>query len=295
MKQQAKEILKQNPPTKITLLFLLSTMGLSLVINLFVPNQIYDALVSGDVTVLNQGGTVVLFLTVLVILFSWLMNYGYRLWALRTARGEEAPYSTLIEGFGHVGSVMCLSILKVLFMYFWLIGALMCCMLPFSFFATFLFSMPYGEYGIILSVLWLSFMLIAGIFFLYLRYCMASFFLADAQNKSASIALRGAVNLQRNSLKELFKLHLGFWRWGLLYFLTVLLYSGLTVGLNYLTNPGDLEDLLFTGNDIAYWISVVVDWIFLLKFCPLYYVTLALFYHNQPEKQQPTYHYNGNA
>lgn len=286
MKQKAKQLLKENPTHKITALFLLSTLGLSLIVNLFVPNQIVTSLLEGDVTILNQGGTVALFLTILITLFGWIMSYGYKLWALRLSRGTVSPPSSLIEGFGMVGKIISLSLMKILLTYFWL--ALFTPVI--ALFLTLFVATLFQTYGLFIAIFLLFVAIFVGLCYLYLRYIMTSFILADKPEKTVGEIIRESVQLKRTCLKELLKLHLSFWKWILLYIAITIGYSLLTYGLNSLTMTGSIEELFFTQNNIAFYLSIIADWAFLMYFCPLYYTSLALFYNDLPQDTSKIYY-----
>lgn len=47
------------------------------------------------------------------------MDFGYRLWALRVTRSQQAGYGTLLEGFGIAGRVIAMNLLILLFTFLW--------------------------------------------------------------------------------------------------------------------------------------------------------------------------------
>ncbi len=296
MKQEAKALLKTQKIYQITGLYLLATTVLSAVIQLVVPN-IFVAVTSMDMNQINEaihwGGGVALFLSVLVLLFGVLMTFGYQRWALKVASGESPPPSSLIEGFGITGKVLFLEVLKMVFMYFWMLCFLTGVMFPvlglmlFSGSGEGMLSVlgPVLEIGIVL-------VFVIGVVWLQIRYCFATFELAQEPEKGAFLALRKAVSRQRLCFKELLKFHWSFAPWLILYFLLMMSYSFFTLVINFMTGATvnlSQEELLaldMDENTIAYLLSVVVDCLFLLKFLPLYFVSLGLFYRNEL-KQSP--------
>lgn len=270
MKEQAKQILAEHSPTQVTLAFLLSTLGLSLIVNFVIPEDFIYALLQGDFNALNGNGTVYLFLMLLVTLFGWVMNYGYQQWALQTVEGKQTNLSTLIEGFGIAEKVLFLSFLKsvCMFCYLW-VATLVVMLFP----AMFLLSTSPT-----LIMAFLTIFMALCLAYLYLRYCLADLFLISSPEQGAYQAIKKAVIQQNAHFKELFKLHLSFWNWAVLFFLASQFYNVLLLGFNSIMNPGDFDHLLTTYNPVAYWLSMGVDWFLLFKFCPLYYVTLGIFF-----------------
>lgn len=68
------------------------------------------------------GGTVgwlSLFISILLTLYLRVMDFGYRLWALRVTRSQQAGYGTLLEGFGIAGRVIAMNLLILLFTFLW--------------------------------------------------------------------------------------------------------------------------------------------------------------------------------
>ena len=59
------------------------------------------------------------FLTVLSLLLGTLIRAGAALYHLGVFRGEEKPFSTLLEGFGMAGKVILLAVLETVFVLLW--------------------------------------------------------------------------------------------------------------------------------------------------------------------------------
>lgn len=296
-KEEGRAILRDIASLRVTLAYLLGTMGLTILVQQFVPD-VFMAMMSMDQGVImeamNWGNGLGLFLTVLVTLFCWVMNFGYAQWALRVARGSNPPVSSLIEGFGITGKVIFLQIFRCIFMYLWSLCFLFSMMIP-IFMVLLLFggnvTMMYALAPIVTIVVAV---LLVGIFlWLSVRYCFVSFALADNPSGGAWGAMQRGVALQRNQFRKVLKFYLSFWRWGLFYAFTVMFYAGVLNPLcNYMMNPvADLSEealflLLEASNPVAYWISSGIDVVFLLKFFPLYYVSLGVLYEGM-RKEAP--------
>ena len=83
LKAQAKQAIRAAAPVfwLVTLVYLLLTEGLSTVVGWLAPTfQPADLLWGGTV------GWLSLFISILLTLYLWVMDFGYRLWALRVTR-----------------------------------------------------------------------------------------------------------------------------------------------------------------------------------------------------------------
>lgn len=294
MRQEAKSICKAQKAGKVTCLFLLSTMGLSFLLDLFVPNVLVAVMTMDEALIweaVNWGGGVGLFLSLLTLLFGSLMSFGFQRWALKVAGGESPPVGALIEGFGMSGRVLTMEAFRLMFLYFWMLY--FCTMIAIT---TVLLMMIAKSSSLFLQVLEVSMVLTGGVFlligtcWLQIRYCLASFELAEEPKKSGFSALARAVKRQKTCFWDLVKFHLGFAPWFFLYLGTIILYYVMTVCFNYVElSPEDLQleqilELGTTENSTAYLLSQLCDFVFLLKFLPLYFVSLGLFYRNISQK-----------
>ena len=116
LKAQAKQAIRAAAPVfwLVTLVYLLLTEGLSTVVGWLAPTfQPADLLWGGTV------GWLSLFISILLTLYLWVMDFGYRLWALRVTRSQQAGYGTLLEGFGIAGRVIAMNLLILLFTFLW--------------------------------------------------------------------------------------------------------------------------------------------------------------------------------
>lgn len=273
LKTKATDHLKTTPNIKITLLYLLSTLGLSFLINHIIPDEFFVALSEGNPAVFNDTGILYLFLIVLTTAFGWLMKFGYTKWILRTTQGESPPPSTLLEGFAHTDKILQLQLQKITLTVCWFCSFL----LAFSFFSTPFFLFPSLTGIMLLSIFPI---ILCFLFWLYLRYAFASFYFLEKPEDGIFKSLKNSVKLQKEHGTPLIKLHLTFIPWLFAFLLATLGYNGLNFFLNSLTSEADFASLLFHYNPVAHGIFLLVEWILLLKFLPLYYTALAFFYQD---------------
>lgn len=184
----------------VTLVYLLLTEGLSTVVGWLAPTfQPADLLWGGTV------GWLSLFISILLTLYLWVMDFGYRLWALRVTRSQQAGYGTLLEGFGIAGRVIAMNLLILLFTFLWSLLLI---------FVTTILAF------FVLDSLFLQLLVMAGIyaavFAIMLRYAMAPYLLADYPDDGAGAAVRRSVEMMRGRKWELFKLYVSFLGWELL-------------------------------------------------------------------------------
>lgn len=199
LKAQAKQAIRAAAPVfwLVTLVYLLLTEGLSTVVGWLAPTfQPADLLWGGTV------GWLSLFISILLTLYLWVMDFGYRLWALRVTRSQQAGYGTLLEGFGIAGRVIAMNLLILLFTFLWSLLLI---------FVTTILAF------FVLDSLFLQLLVMAGIyaavFAIMLRYAMAPYLLADYPDDGAGAAVRRSVEMMRGRKWELFKLQLSFLGW----------------------------------------------------------------------------------
>ena len=188
LKQQAKQAMLLSKPSfwVVTFVYLLMTTGLSNAANF-------------------SEGTLGLFLTFAITMYSWVVGFSFRLWALWTARRLDPGLGSLMEGFSVAGRVIMLETSILARTIGW----------------TFLISIPAGllmmvsmtsMVGTIVAVLLLT----LAVTIITLRYSLSYFVLADFPDLGAAHALHRSVQLTRGWIMELFKLHLSFAGWYIL-------------------------------------------------------------------------------
>lgn len=298
-KQQAKAILKDHSPFRFTFLYLLATVGLSEFVAFLMPD-FYDAMMSFDpemvLAAMNWNGGLGIFLSILLIFFGALMQYGYKQWGLRVSRGIDPPVSSLIEGFGLSGKVMLLEFLKLVYTYFWMMCGFMAMWVAFIFVAI---VIPEGILPLV-SELMMMLVLLYATLWVQMRYSMIYFQLSDHQDKGAWEAMKQAVSRFRLGWKKISRCFLSFWRWALVFVLITALQYALNVVIPYSQGAVEsleadvLYELLFTSQPVAYYLYFALNFLFLLKFLPVFTVALAITYEEviEMEKQIPQgYHY----
>lgn len=235
LKERARQVMRQNLPPAwlVALLFWALTTGVSTVANL--------AGLTGTVLSSTQAIQFFpLFFTLLLIMYSLVMDFGYKIWCLRAWRREEANYGTLIDGFGMAGRVLLMEIHIFLRLFAW-------CLVP-IFPATMLIAQAGSLEMILLMVELYSLLMVPYIYVIRLRYALAPYLLMDhADRWNASDAVTESVRMMRGWKMELFKLDLSFLGWYLLEWALTAVVQGiflLPTLVGILQGVGDLNSIL---------------------------------------------------
>ena len=200
LKDRAKQTMRQNVPSAwlVALLFWGLTTGVSTLSDL-----------AGFTTNLAASSYGVqffpLFFTLLLTLYSVVMDFGYKIWCLRAWRRDEANFATLIDGFGMAGQVLMMEIHIFVRLFGW-------CLLPMVPATVIISSVNSLEVMVLLMELF-TFALIPYLYFIRLRYALTPYLLMDRPERGAAAAVRESVNLMRGWKMELFKLDLSFLGW----------------------------------------------------------------------------------
>ena len=200
LKDRAKQTMRQNVPSAwlVALLFWGLTTGVSTLSDL-----------AGFTTNLAASSYGVqffpLFFTLLLTLYSVVMDFGYKIWCLRAWRRDEANFATLIDGFGMAGQVLMMEIHIFVRLFGW-------CLLPMVPATVSISSVNSLEVMVLLMELF-TFALIPYLYFIRLRYALTPYLLMDRPERGAAAAVRESVNLMRGWKMELFKLDLSFLGW----------------------------------------------------------------------------------
>ncbi len=200
LKERAKQTMRQNVPSAwlVALLFWGLTTGVSNLSDL-----------AGFTTNLAASSYGVqffpLFFTLLLTLYSVVMDFGYKIWCLRAWRRDEANFATLIDGFGMAGQVLMMEIHIFVRLFGW-------CLLPMVPATVIISSVNSLEVMVLLIELF-TFALIPYLYFIRLRYALTPYLLMDRPERGAAAAVRESVNLMRGWKMELFKLDLSFLGW----------------------------------------------------------------------------------
>lgn len=235
LKERAKQVMRQNVPPAwlIALLFWALTTGVNTVANL-----------AGFTTAALSSTQVIqffpLFFTLLLTLYSLVMDFGYKIWCLRAWRRERADYGTLIDGFGIAGRVLLMEVWIFLRLFAW-------CLVPLIP-ATVLISGANSLEMMLLLVELYSLLMVPYVYIIRLRYALAPYLLMDhADRWNASDAVSESVRMMRGWKMELFKLDLSFLGWYLLEWALVAVIQGLFLMptlVSVIHGGGDLNAML---------------------------------------------------
>lgn len=208
LKRPAWQAMRAAVPSAIlvTLLFILLTDVLSNIASLFTSTITVENLIYGR----GAGVWTALFLTVLLAIYQMVMDFGYSSWALQTARGQQAGFGSLLNGFGLVGRVLLMELQVFLLMLGWTL-LLSIGYALFIMFAAVIFSSSIP--AAISLITFASLLFYAAIIAISLRYALAAYLLYDYPEAGSGAAVRRSVEMTRGHIWQLFKLHLSFWPW----------------------------------------------------------------------------------
>ena len=200
LKQQAKEAMLLSKPSfwVVTFVYLLMTTGLSTAADF-------------------SEGTLGLFLSFAITMYSWVVGFSFRLWSLWTARRLDPGLGSLLEGFSVAGRVIMLEISILGRTFGW----------------TLLLAVPAGLLMVVSMTSMLGYILAIGLMSIavsvvVLRYSLSYYVLADFPDAGSAYALRRSVQLMKGWTMELVKLHLSFAGW---YILSITLsFAGMAAG-----------------------------------------------------------------
>ena len=192
LKDRAREAMRRTNPSfwAVALLYLLLTTGVQSALSLLAS--------------VLPGGSSWVFLNVLFFLYSMVLQFGLRLWALWAWRKQDPGAGSLIQGFSIPGRVVVMELLILLRILGWTIGFAIL-LSPFLMLLTaspVLYWIALGAVSVLLTIV-------------TLRYSMAPYLLADRPDDGASLAIRRSVAMMHRRVWELFKLQLSFLGWQL--------------------------------------------------------------------------------
>lgn len=256
MNEDNKTLLQSVPTTKITLLFLLATHGLGELVSAITPTEFIVALSYGNPSALEGNGMLYLFLGVLTVVFGWMMIFGYQAWTYQLAKNETPTTATLLSAFEITGKVISLTLLKALCTIFWIFVL----SFPLTMLLMPLLSIP------ILSPLIFAYplLVLVAMFWVYLRYLTAPYFLMENSNDACAFALHESAQLQGRAFKPLIQAHFQFLPW------MILFIAMESAAIYFIDNP---MRYLFTA----------FQWCILLKCYPLFYLSIAQIYQSHKE------------
>ena len=209
-------------PMLVSLVFFLMTSGVTLVVELLVRNPftmfyqdflLYVSAGYDPVEVLQYlnfsgaGGTLYIFLTILLSLYSTVVGAGYYSYSLRLARNEQPGYRNLLDGFYMVGRVILMYILQYIFVFLWtLLG-----MIPYTV-VLILGAVLLSPGLIVLAIVLLVAGMIFGVAMSY-RYRLAIYFLLDNPGMGPLASITASKNAMKGWKWSLFVLDLSFLGW----------------------------------------------------------------------------------
>lgn len=235
LKERARQVMRQNVPPAwlIALLFWALTTGVNTVADL--------AGLTGSLLSEADGVQFFpLFFTLLLTMYSLVMDFGYKIWCLRAWRREEANYGTLIDGFGMAGRVLLMEIQIFLRLFAWCLVP----MIP----VTMLIAGAGSLEMVILLVELYSLLMVPYVYIVRLRYALAPYLLMDhADRWNASDVVTESVRMMRGWKMELFKLDLSFLGWYVLEWGLAVVIQGIFLMptlIGVIQGGGDLNTVL---------------------------------------------------
>lgn len=210
LKRQARERMALTDPKfwLVALAYLAMTTGVSWLFSL-VPTP------GAGASPVPYVDTVQIFLQLLLILYTTVIQFGLCLWALWTWRQLDPGINSLIQGFSVAGRVLLMELgifLRTLGWYFLVAMALS---VPFTF--VLVGVMDYSTRWIAVFLFALS--LFIALYAISLRYALAPYLLADRPDDGFSVPIFRSVQLMRGWKWELFKLELSFIGWEIINFI----------------------------------------------------------------------------
>ena len=222
LKARAREAMRRTSPSfwAVALLYLLLTTGVQSALSLLAS--------------VLPGGSSWVFLNVLFFLYSMVLQFGLRLWALWAWRKQDPGAGSLIQGFSIPGRVVVMELLILLRILGWTIGFAIL-LSPFLMLLTaspVLYWIALGAVSVLLTIV-------------TLRYSMAPYLLADRPDDGASLAIRRSVAMMHRRAWELFKLQLSFLGWQLInWALSTGVFLFLCAQAGLFQAPAGMESLL---------------------------------------------------
>lgn len=201
LKRQARERMALTDPKfwVVALVYIVMTTGVSWLFS-FVP--------------IPHTQTTLIFLQLLLTLYTTVVQFGLCLWALWTYRQLDPGINSLMQGFSVAGRVLLMELGVFVRTMGWYFLAALGLSVPF-----FLLIFTASSEGVLLLG-WLLFVaaLIAVLIAVSLRYALAPYLLADRPDDGPSLPIYRSVSLMRGWKWELFKLELSFIGWELINF-----------------------------------------------------------------------------
>lgn len=233
LKWRARDAMRTAQPNALlmTFIYLLLTTGLMGALSWFSTDplgevlQMYQRGLGLDRAIplmLLSVGRLGIFLNIFMAIYDVVMDFSYRRWCLRTARGERGETGDLFSGFSMVGRILWLRILILMYGFLWyvaifmpaIVGVLMGGLIPLI-----------GPL-VSVAVFVLAFVTFAA---RVARYSMAAYCLADEPEMGASWALHRSRQMMQGRVKDYVVLFVSFAGWFLLGGLIVTVVEGTVI------------------------------------------------------------------
>lgn len=172
-------------------------------------------IVPGYVSGYGLGG-LALVIAIALSLMLYMMQTGFAIYTLRVSRGQPASYGTLFDGFGIIGRVLAVGLLTTLFIFLWLLLAVV----PLTI-AMVMIMTGYSEYTATIMMSAALLLMIPAMIASY-RYRQAIYIMLDNPHMRALDCIRASKRMMSGRKGELFVLDLSFIGWALLTWIPVL-------------------------------------------------------------------------
>ena len=235
-KLQAKDAMRRaNPhPMLVTLVYNLAVTLLPLIVMFLVANpfQMFrqleirvayldaymsylppDAAVAVVLDFLFSTLSAVFLLSIVIGLYTIIMNFGYVSYTLRLARGEQPSYRNLLDGFSTIGRVLLSGILVSIFNGLWSLAGMAGLILILVIAALLL-----GQLELLGAVVMFAAIIAYAVFIISVayRYVLTDFFLLDHPDWTALQCVTASKLAMRGHKWEYFVMGLSFIGWSLL-------------------------------------------------------------------------------
>lgn len=226
LKRAAKSMIAeaQPGPAKVTMLYLLILTGVTIGMNIVLA---LTAGMRGE-SLFDPLGV---FFNILIILFEWVLSFGYIRYSLHLADRTEAGSGDVLSGFSETGRVILMDVIVFAFGMLWYLAIIAAAMVPMIVVSMIsglaLSGMGEGAItvGIWVMVAVFVVIILVALYLLMVRYALSSYILADDGAISPLNAVRRSRLLLRGRNKEMFLLQLSFFGWNLL---SILIYVALS-------------------------------------------------------------------
>ena len=195
------------------------------------PDELWAAGAAGRMV---SGGLLTMFVSVLLSLFTMVMSYGYKGYALRLFRRQQTGVGDVFSGFPLAGRAIGTEIMTFIFTCLWVLLIVLVCGVVGGVLSLVLDGAAFGVLSALLSVA-------ASVFgfFVSLRYCLAPYFVMSDPDKGVFASITASKQTMRGNYLKKLVLDLSFLGWGLLVALIALVVASVGVAVVILNWAGD--------------------------------------------------------